>query len=58
LFYDVYTRLSDFHLEEIGIEVDWKDIDLTRGDEDRWGYTRKYFAMPFYRLPVGKMKTI
>jgi len=54
----VYTRLSDFHLENIGIEVEWSDVDLTQGDEDRWGNTRKYFVMPFYRLPVGRMRTI
>jgi len=58
LFYDVYTRLSEFHLEDIGIEVEWSDVDLTQSDEDRWGNTKKYFAMPFYRLPVGRMRTM
>ncbi|KAA1473886.1 arginine methyl transferase [Dentipellis sp. KUC8613] len=57
LFYDVYTRLSELHLADVGIDVEWSDVDVTGGgDEKRWGETRKYFALPYYRLPVGRMK--
>jgi type IV protein arginine methyltransferase len=59
LFHDVYTRLSDLHLADIGVEVEWSDVDITQGDdEERWGNTRKYFAIPIYRLPVGKMRAM
>lgn len=58
LFYDVYTRLSDLHLTEIGVDVEWSDLDVTQGEEERWGKTREYFAMPIYRLPVGRMRTM
>ncbi|KAI0705002.1 S-adenosyl-L-methionine-dependent methyltransferase [Cerioporus squamosus] len=56
LFYDVYTHVSELHLADIGIDVEWSDVDVFEGDTDRWGKTREYFAMRTYRLPVGKMK--
>ena len=56
LFYDVYTHVSELHLEDIGIDVQWSDVDVFEGETDRWGKTREYFAMRTYRLPVGKMK--
>ncbi|KAH9892483.1 hypothetical protein C8Q73DRAFT_648634 [Cubamyces lactineus] len=57
LFYDVYRHVSDLHLADIGIDVEWSDVDVFEGDTDRWGKTREYFAMRTYRLPVGRMKT-
>ncbi|KAH9839535.1 S-adenosyl-L-methionine-dependent methyltransferase [Rhodofomes roseus] len=58
LFYDVYTRVSDLHLADVGIDIEWTDVDVFEGGEDRWGETREYFAQRFYRLPVGKMRAI
>ncbi|KAI0663606.1 S-adenosyl-L-methionine-dependent methyltransferase [Cubamyces menziesii] len=57
LFYDVYRHVSDLHLADVGIDVEWSDVDVFEGDTDRWGKTREYFAMRTYRLPVGRMKT-
>ncbi|KAI8968636.1 S-adenosyl-L-methionine-dependent methyltransferase [Trametes punicea] len=57
LFYDVYTRISELHLDDVGIDVEWSDVDVFEGYTDRWGSTREYFAMRTYRLPVGRMKT-
>lgn len=57
LFYDVYTRLSELHLAEFGIDVEWSDVNVL-AEDDRWGKTRQYFDMPLYRLPIGKMRTI
>ncbi|KAI0374138.1 hypothetical protein BV20DRAFT_936687 [Pilatotrama ljubarskyi] len=57
LFYDVYTHVSELHLADVGLDVDWSDVDVFEGDTDRWGKTREYFAMRTYRLPVGRMKT-
>ncbi|KAG8213881.1 hypothetical protein J3R82DRAFT_10625 [Butyriboletus roseoflavus] len=61
LFYDVYTRVSDCHLSEIGTDVDWHDIEVGLDDSDpgdggRWGETRKYFTLPIYRLPIAQLK--
>jgi len=58
LFYDVYTRLSDLHLADIGVDVDWSDVDVTHTNKDRWGKTREYFTMPIYRLPEGRMRAM
>jgi len=58
LFYDVYTRLSELHLADVGVDVEWSDVDVTDGDEERWGKTREYFALPFYKLPVCKMSAM
>jgi len=56
-FYDIYTHISELHLANVGIDVDWSDIDVSLDiDEDRWGQSREYFSLPIYRLPVGKMK--
>ncbi|TBU33924.1 arginine methyl transferase [Dichomitus squalens] len=55
-FYDVYRHVSDLHLADVGIDVEWSDVDVFEGDVDRWGKTREYFAMRTYRLPIGKMK--
>jgi protein arginine N-methyltransferase 2 len=58
LFYDVYTRLSDLHLADIGVDVEWSDVDVTETNKDRWGETREYFTMPIYRLPEGRMRAM
>lgn len=55
LFYDVYTRVSDCHLAEVGADVDWYDVEVDQGDE-QWGETRKYFTLPIYRLPIARLK--
>jgi len=54
LFYDVYTHVSELHLADVGVDVEWRDVDVS-GGKDRWGKTRQYFSLPLYRLPVGRM---
>ncbi len=54
LFYDVYTHVSELHLADVGVDVEWRDVDVSDG-KDRWGKTRQYFNLPLYRLPVGRM---
>ncbi|KAM5531662.1 hypothetical protein V8D89_014651 [Ganoderma adspersum] len=56
MFYDVYRHVSELHLADVGVDVEWSDVDVFEGDVDRWGKTREYFAMRTYRLPIGKMK--
>ncbi|KAI0267149.1 S-adenosyl-L-methionine-dependent methyltransferase [Gloeopeniophorella convolvens] len=58
LFYDVYTHLSELNLADLGIDVEWEDVDVaTQDSEDRWGKTREYFTQRLYRLPVGRIRT-
>ena len=58
LFYDVYTQLSELHLSNLGMAVEWYDVDLgeSNNDEGIWGETRKYFTIRYYRLPVASLK--
>jgi len=56
LFYDVYTRVSELHLADVGLDVEWSDVDVHTGSATRWGQTREYFGMPLYRLPIGRMR--
>jgi len=59
LFYDVYTHITELHLADVGIDVQWFDVDVNFDvGENRWGESRKYFTLPLYRLPLGKMVTI
>jgi type IV protein arginine methyltransferase len=52
----VYTQLAELHLKDAGVEVEWTDVDVDdNAMENRWGDTREYFKVRYYRLPVGKM---
>ncbi|KAJ4483369.1 arginine methyl transferase [Lentinula aciculospora] len=56
LFYDVYTHLAELHLADLGVDVCWKDVEVSDDKNlDRWGKTREYFRLPLYRLPIGRM---
>ena len=58
LFYDVYTRISEIHLEQIGLNVSWTDVDVTDDDDEkRWLRSREYFSLPLYHLPVVKLRS-
>ncbi|KAH0589068.1 hypothetical protein H2248_004840 [Termitomyces sp. 'cryptogamus'] len=60
LFYDVYTHIADIHLSQVGINVEWSDIDVSvdASRETRWGDSRNYFSLPLYRMPTGKLASI
>lgn len=57
LFYDVYTRIAEIHLSEVGVDVQWFDVDVSydASKENRWGNSRNYFSLPLYRMPIGNM---
>ncbi|KAF7376194.1 hypothetical protein MSAN_00034500 [Mycena sanguinolenta] len=48
--YDVYTRVAEVHLAEVGLNVSWSDVDAS--DQRHWGDSRRYFTCPTYRLPL------
>jgi type IV protein arginine methyltransferase len=57
LFYDVYTNVAELHLNDLGLDVTWKQLSVApKVTEDRWGGSLQYFSLPFYQLPVGKMR--
>ncbi|KAM7206605.1 hypothetical protein V8F33_000248 [Rhypophila sp. PSN 637] len=56
--YDIYTKVSEMHLADAGLDVDWKDIDvdmkeLAEAGKGEWeGVKRRYWTLDKYRLPV------
>jgi len=45
------------HLNDLGIDVTWAQLSVApKMTEDRWGGSLQYFSLPFYQLPVGKMR--
>jgi len=59
LFYDVYCKVSELHLAELGIDIQWQQLDVSEDvGVDRWGNSREYFTMRLYHLPVGRMTAI
>ena len=57
LFYDVYTNVAELHLNDLGLDMTWKQLSVApKVAEDRWGGSLQYFSLPFYQLPVGKMR--
>ncbi|KAK4192786.1 putative arginine N-methyltransferase [Podospora australis] len=58
--YDVYTKVSELHLTDAGLDVEWKVIDvdmsqLAEAGEGEWeGVRRRYWTLDKYRLPICK----
>ncbi|KAK1754852.1 hypothetical protein QBC47DRAFT_423082 [Echria macrotheca] len=56
--YDVYTKVSEMHLADAGLDVDWKDVDvdmkeLAEAGKGEWeGVKRRYWTLDTYRLPI------
>ncbi|KAK3989146.1 hypothetical protein QBC44DRAFT_308759 [Cladorrhinum sp. PSN332] len=55
--YDVYTKVSELHLADAGLDVEWQVIDvdmseLAKDGEGEWeGVRRRYWTLDKYRLP-------
>lgn len=57
LFYDVYSRVSECHLSDIGADVRWSSVEVNdEEDPERWGESRRYFTQPVYRLPLAQLR--
>ncbi|KAJ4296122.1 Arginine N-methyltransferase 2 [Collariella sp. IMI 366227] len=56
--YDVYTKVSELHLADAGLDVEWKVIDvdmshLAEAGKGEWeGVKRRYWTLDKYRLPT------
>ncbi|KAK4687603.1 type IV protein arginine methyltransferase, partial [Tremellales sp. Uapishka_1] len=56
--YSVSAELAEFHLEDVGLTVEWHDVSIPESlREEVWkGVRRRYWELPSYRLPIAKMK--
>ncbi|KAK0731796.1 S-adenosyl-L-methionine-dependent methyltransferase [Lasiosphaeris hirsuta] len=56
--YDVYTKVSEMHLSEAGLDTDWDEIpvdmkELAEAGKGEWeGVKRRYWTLDTYRLPT------
>jgi protein arginine N-methyltransferase 2 len=60
--YDVYTRVVEMDLSEVGMAVEWEDVDVgeevtgVKEGEGEWkGVRRRYWVLDKYRLPICKL---
>ncbi|KAJ7647280.1 arginine methyl transferase [Roridomyces roridus] len=49
--YDVYSRVAEVHLSDLGIDVKWSEVNVSQ-QRHKWGNSRPYFTVPTYRLPL------
>lgn len=58
--YAVSCGLAELHLEDVGLSVEWTDVPIPESQRSEvWkGVKRRYWDLPGYRLPVGKMQLI
>jgi len=56
--YAVSCGLAELHLEDVGMTVEWTDVPISESQHTEvWkGVRRRYWDLPGYRLPVGKMQ--
>ncbi|TIB75994.1 hypothetical protein E3Q23_02049 [Wallemia mellicola] len=52
---DVYTRISDLHLDQIGMSAEWQDVPVKELSAVWKGVRRSYWNLPCYKLPIAKM---
>ncbi|TIB28445.1 hypothetical protein E3P86_03857 [Wallemia ichthyophaga] len=55
VFYDVYTRIADMHLEQIGLSAQWEDVPVPELSAVWKGVRRSYWNLPVYKLPIARM---
>ena len=50
-------NVSEMNLNDLGLDVTWTQLSISpKVTEDRWGSSLQYFSLPFYKLPVGRMR--
>lgn len=55
-FYDVYTQVAELHLQDLGLQTQWFDVEVGPSLSSQWGQTRVYFGLPIYRLPICSLE--
>lgn len=56
-FYDVYTRVAELDLRDVGLETEWHSVPVRFEDrQEVWkGVKREYWSLDEFRLPICKM---
>ncbi|KAJ9477334.1 Protein arginine N-methyltransferase 2 [Pseudozyma hubeiensis] len=53
-FYDVYTRISELDLKEIGLTTQWHTLEPQVKEEEWDGVKRKYWELARYHCPIAR----
>ena len=58
--YAVASDLAEFHLQDIGLTVEWTDVPIPESQRSEvWkGVRRPYWNLPGYRLPIARWEHI
>lgn len=54
-FYDVYTRISELDLKEIGLDTSWTTLRPRIREEEWAGVKQKYWQLETYYCPLARM---
>lgn len=55
--YDVYTRVAELDLKDIGLSTAWRTMRPTTTEETWQGVVRKYWQLDTINVPVAQMDT-
>lgn len=53
--YDVYTRVSELDLREMGMDTEWHEIRPATTSETWNGILRKYWDLDVLRIPIARL---
>jgi protein arginine N-methyltransferase 2 len=52
-FHDVYCRISEMDLRDMGLSTEYVEIPFNADEEDIWnGVRQRYYVLDSYRLPI------
>ncbi|GAK64878.1 arginine N-methyltransferase [Moesziomyces antarcticus] len=54
-FYDVYTRISELDLREIGLTTQWHTMAPSIRDEEWAGVKQRYWQLALYYCPIAQL---
>ncbi|EPQ28325.1 uncharacterized protein PFL1_04152 [Pseudozyma flocculosa PF-1] len=57
-FYDVYTRLAELDLIDVGLDTQWHVMTPECPEEEWDGVLRKYWSLESYACPVARYKQV
>ncbi|KAN0060859.1 Arginine N-methyltransferase 2 [Thecaphora frezii] len=55
-FYDVYTRIAELSLKEVGLVTEWHTMRPECPEEEWHGVRRKYWSLDTYACPVARFE--
>ena len=54
-FYDVYTRISELDLREIGLTTQWHTLSPSIREQEWQGVKQKYWQLERYYCPLAQL---